>query len=178
MAAAIASLLATLQLLLAALGTHALIERAPPDPSPLGTVTGDTTCAEWVVDGGAWRCPENVWRVRIAPALDFATLGNLDQLDGTEQLAQATALTTLVHELAHAYDGMDDGALNGSRGHPRPDDFMEASRLTAGRQPWEPSPWYCWAAGADSKGTLYAPPTERARAEWYACEVARTGRLK
>ncbi|MDA0301852.1 MAG: hypothetical protein O2822_04940 [Chloroflexi bacterium] len=178
MGAVIASLLATLQLLLGAIGSNVVLERSEPDGSPLGVVTGDTTCAEWVLEGRAWRCPDNIWRVRIAPAMDFAGLGIVDAASEIEAQRQAAALTTLVHELAHVYDAMDDGEFNGSRGHPRPDGFEEALHITGGRRPWEPSPWYCWAAGFDSQGTFQAPASERASAEWYACEVARTGRLQ
>lgn len=178
MAAVIASLLATLQLLLGAIGPNAVIEQSEPHASPLGVVTGDTTCADWVLEGRTWRCPDNVWRVRIAPAMDFGSLGNVEQATEIEAQRQAAALTTLVHELAHVYDAMDDGVFNGSPGHPRPDGFAEALQRTGGRRPWEPSPWYCWAAGFDSRDTFLAPATDRARAEWYACEVARTGRLE
>lgn len=177
MGALIASLLATLQLLLSAVGSHAIIERTAPDPSPLGFVAGDTACARWVFKDGAWRCPDNVWRVRFAPEMDFGAIGSSASSSSSEDLRRAVAIATLVHELAHVYDGMDDGQFNGSRGHPRPDDYIEASRLTGVRQAWEPSPWYCWAAGADGHGTFNVAVDDRARAEWYACEVTRTGRL-
>ncbi|MGE3857546.1 MAG: hypothetical protein AB7G21_11390 [Dehalococcoidia bacterium] len=177
MAAVIASLLATLQLLLGALGGNVRIEQTEPSPSPIGFVVGDTSCADWEYVDREWRCPDNVWLVRISPEVPFSVLGTLEDTEEGQQ-RQAMALSTLVHELAHAYDAMDDGEFNGSRGHPRPDDFMDSLQVSNGRQPWEPSPWYCWAAGATSNGTLHAPPTDRARAEWYACEVARTGRLE
>ena len=157
MDAVIASLLATLQLLLAALGSHVEIERAFPDPSPLGTVTGDTTCARWVWEAPRWTCPDKVWRVRVAPTLDFAAPADIDDpaLHDLEQRQQARALNTLVHELAHAYDGMDDGEFNGSpatasRGSPR--------RGTAGRATCRPTP-RC----ARHRATARAPSGTRAR---------------
>jgi hypothetical protein len=178
MADVIAALLVTLQLLFGVVGSHAVVEEAVPAAVPMGIAAGDTSCAEWVLQPtGQWSCPANVWRVRMAPTFNFSDQGAADEQDRANRHT-ALALTTLVHELAHVYDAMDDGEFNGSRGHPRPDDFIEASRLTGGREPWEPTPWYCWAAGADSHGTLDAPPTDRARGEWYACEVARTGRLQ
>jgi len=177
MAAVLASLLATLQLLLGSLGGNVRIEQTAPSPSALGFVVGDTTCADWQYIDGDWHCPDNMWLIRIAPEIVSTPLGTVETDEG-RQRAQVMALSTLVHELAHAHDAMDDGKFNGSRGHPPPDDFMESLRITGGRQPWEPSPWYCWSAGAVPQDGLHAPPTDRALAEWYACEVARTGRLE
>ena len=177
MAAVIASLLATLQLLLAAVGPHVLLERAVPDESVLGPVTGDASCARWVQDNGAWRCPGNLWRVRISPTMDFGAIGDTEGATDQDEYDQAVALTTLVHELAHVYDAMDDGRFNGSRGHPRPDRYVDALQLTHGRAPWEPTPWYCWAAAPPSV-PFDAAATDLSRGEWYACEVARTGRLQ
>lgn len=177
MAAVIASLLATLQVLLSAVGSNVRLERAEPAATPLGVAIGDTRCADWRLTDGEWRCPENVWLIRVSPSMDFSAMSATGAGEAQQQ-RQTLALATLVHELAHVYDGMDDGRLNGSPGHPRPDDFMRSLTLTNGRQPWEPSPWYCWAANADTGGSLDAPATDEARAEWYACEVTRTGRLR
>ena len=56
---------------------------------------------------------------------------------------------TLAHELAHAYDCLDNGAMDGSpAGRP------------AGRPAWAPD--YCWQNDA----------------EWYACWSVREGRLR
>ena len=177
MLAVIASLLATLQMLLTAVGPHAVLERATPADVPYGVAAGDTTCHRWEWNGG-WDCPDNVWRVRISPELDFWS--PLDGPGVTEQglRRRALALSTMAHELAHVYDGMDDGQFNGSPGHPRPDSYIDALTLTNGRRAWEPSAWYCWAGQPDERVSPPEGGSDRARAEWYACEVARTGRLR
>ena len=59
------------------------------------------------------------------------------------------SLGVLVHELAHAFDCLDDGELNGSPGQ-RPE-------LRPG---WASD--YCWSSAA----------------EWYACWSVREGRLR
>ena len=62
----------------------------------------------------------------------------------TLRIAPDATLSTLVHELAHAQDCLDDGMLNGSPGT-RPDTRPEGVQS------------YCWDSDA----------------EWYACSVVR-----
>jgi len=98
-------------------------------------------------------------------------------------LSTPTGRIVLRHELAHALsralraDGKDDNL-----GHPRPTTFEEAYRLAGARGIGEPPAWYCWAANQPWKvviinglGISVADDTPEARAEWTACEVARTG---
>jgi hypothetical protein len=61
-------------------------------------------------------------------------------------LSPTVSIETLVHELAHAYDCQDDGAMNAS-----------PTQRPAQRPAWVSD--YCW--GSD--------------AEWYACSVVRYG---
>ena len=56
----------------------------------------------------------------------------------------------IAHELAHIYDCIDDGELNGSTGHPR----------------------------VFRRGVVYASHCLSNSREWYACEVVRTGTLR
>jgi hypothetical protein len=91
----------------------------------------------------------------------------------------------LVHELAHVWDFMDDGLANGSRGHPRPEFFIDAYGQYKGAFKFSPtSMWYCWAAYEKMRAhddpqtnlvVIDNPPTDRNRAEWYACMVVNTG---
>jgi len=151
--------------LLAIIGPRVMIERSAPRLVTVGTgevrATADSGCARWVWDG-RWTCPDDVWRIRLGDVDTSTLIGQM----------------VLEHELAHVLDWMDDGMANGSPGHPRPGTFEEALALTGGRPPWEPTDWYCWAAGVDAHGTLLAPATDANRAEWYACEVVRTGNLQ
>lgn len=62
--------------------------------------------------------------------------------------------SVIVHELAHAYDGLDDGIINGSPGH-----FTNNISILHTGTPYEK---YCFSS----------------KIEHYACEVVRTGLLK
>ncbi|MDA0301853.1 MAG: hypothetical protein O2822_04945 [Chloroflexi bacterium] len=176
MPSVIASLIATLQLLIASIGPSVTIERAWLPVEPAGPVVGRTFCVAPRSDGSALWCPDRVWRVQVLPTVHFSfdTGRTRSPLSANEQ---AAALNTLVHELAHAYDGMDDGRLNGSPGHPRPPTFEEARELTGVRGAWEAPDWYCWGAETDPLGRPLNLSDELRHAEWYACEVARTGEL-
>ena len=79
---------------------------------------------------------------REAPAALYCSPEGLPTLMMTSPMSTRV----LVHEMAHAWDCIDDGVLNGSPGHQRPE-IRPGLRAD-----------YCW--GLD--------------VEWYACEVVRT----
>lgn len=177
MVALIATLIATLQLLIASIGPNVTIEREWLPVEPSGPVVGRAFCTAPRSDGNALWCPDRVWRVQVSPTVPFS-FDNERRRSQSSAHEQAAGLNTLVHELAHVYDGMDDGRLNGSPGHPRPPSFEEARELTGPRGPWEAPDWYCWGAETDPLGRPLALDEDLRRAEWYACEVARTGSLE
>jgi len=76
-----------------------------------------------------------------------------------------------IHELAHAFDCMDDGELNGSPGHPRPTLYRDAIQTLGIEHGRINNVRYCWWGG-DGSGAMYP------HAEWYACMVEATGRLR
>ncbi|MGE3960121.1 MAG: hypothetical protein AB7F65_00395 [Dehalococcoidia bacterium] len=82
--------------------------------------------------GATWCDPDGTYRVVVAT-----------RRDGWEE--------TLAHELIHAYDCRDNGAVDGSPGHPRP---AERPPGLSDRE---------WSAGDD--------------AHWYVAQVFRTGQL-
>ncbi|MGE3857545.1 MAG: hypothetical protein AB7G21_11385 [Dehalococcoidia bacterium] len=176
----IASLITTLQLLIAALGGgNVLIERVSLPPLPSGEQVGQTSCVtpRRIQAADTWWCPYRDWRVRFQRTADLAFVTDKSRGGGGSEFEQAAALNTIIHELAHAYDGSDDGFLNGSPGHPRPETYDEAVELAGYRDPWEPPAWYCWGAKTDPFGRPLELTEALRHAEWYACEVARTGRL-
>lgn len=103
-------------------------------------------------------------------------------------------VNSLRHELAHALAFARAGLhSHDDLGHPRPETFYEAWRISGDRhQSDQPSGWYCWAAyhpyvpHIDAvTGLVVMPGPEqgtaehlRARREWTSCEVARTGRFR
>lgn len=93
--------------------------------------------------------------------------------DGVPTLYATPAISfeDWVHELAHAHHCRTTGSLYiPMPDHPRPATFIEAHRATG-------ASWYCWSGGAEWTGDLTAE-TRLADAEYYACEVVRTGRLR
>jgi len=66
-----------------------------------------------------------------------------------------------VHELAHAYDGLHDGTLNGSPGHPRPRTLAAARRYLP-EHTARGEIGYCYSNDV----------------EWYACAVLEKLRLR
>lgn len=84
---------------------------------------------------------------------DGLRLGAFSCESGEGWISPDAPLSIVVHELAHAYDCSDDGELNGSPGH-APQFHVSPALLAS----WGPG--YNW------------------RAEWYAQEVVRTGRLR
>ena len=82
-------------------------------------------------------------------------------LTGRRQIQEVVAdpglAGMLTHELAHVWDGMDDGYFNGSRGHPYSDRIA--------REFYGP-------------GNPDAPVCLSNISEWYACETARTGETR
>jgi len=118
------------------------------------------TCAEWAWNQAAWEwwCPDRqfVITTRSGNGLDNAWMlvARYERGDRLPFLyhPRMHGLLDLVHELIHLADGVDDGRINGSPGHTRPEE------RPAGIRDWH------WAAGDD--------------AHWYVWEVFRTGKLQ
>lgn len=104
----------------------------------------------WSLVGGQF-----TWHNELPPGLGEVAphvYGGLSCKTREAWLAPSAGLEGAVHELAHAYDCVDDGLLNGSPGHaPDIDWGMVCDRLG------HPCPYW--------------------NAEWYAYEVVRTHRL-
>lgn len=80
-----------------------------------------------------------------------AALGAFDCAAGEGWVSVTAPMNVVVHELAHAYDCLDNGLLDGSPGHPLP----------------------AW-----SRDWVYFDMPPYWAAEHYAHEVVRTGRLR
>ena len=125
------------------------------------SAAGTTECAPGAWDGA--RC--DLYLVTLGEGLDVDEAVMIaNQIVHGQRIAtsQRIRFVTVTHELLHVYDGMDDGLINGSPGHPRPEKRPYSQIMADGSLALLSD--FHWAEGDD--------------AHWYVYEALRTGRLR